>query len=1593
MYVDSFSRTFLVFLATLVLTGCGGGGGGGGGTILDPAPDPDEEELATGSIELSVVFSDDNSGNILAGNERATLRATANEDGADGELVVRFSTTGGTLVDSTASTSDGIATVEIIGDGSGTPATVTVTVTLSDGTELSNEIIVQMSAAESSIELSIIFDEANEDSILAGSEQATLQAIVNEEGATDELVVQFSTTGGTLVETSASTSDGIATVEIVGDGSGTPATVTATVTLSDGTELSNEIIVQMSPSEDSMALSVIFDGANDDNILAGNERATLQAIANEEGATGELVVRFSTTGGTLVETSAATIDGVATVEIIGDGSGTAAVVIATATLSDGTEISDEIIVQMSPAVSSDISSIELSIIFDEANQNGVLAGNERATLQAIANEEGATGELVVRFSTTGGTLVETSAATIDGVATVEIIGDGSGTAAVVIATATLSDGTEISDEIIVQMSAAESSIELSIIFDEANQNGVLAGNERATLQAIANEEGSTDELVVRFSTTGGTLVGTSAATSDGIATIDFIGDGSGTPATVTATVTLSDGTEISDNIVVQMSPSEDSIALSIIFDDASGDDILAGNERATLQAIANEQGATGELIVNFSTTGGTLGSTSAATSDGIATIDIIGDGSGTPATVTATVTLSDGTEITDDLTLQMSSDKPEISIVVRNINGASVTQFDSNVELTAEATVVDWDGGPLEGDDTELAVTFTLGAYADITNASAVTAFAACPVVLMKENTDCAFINFTSSTTAGTGDVIASATINGINIEATLGVLNTGTSGGIPDQNSFNITRIVGGNSSSESATVAIEGDEYNDQQATIRVKLGDFQENPVPDGAIVQFRTELGSITPSCEILNGTCEATFASGEPRSPTNSGVSFRNLDGDNCPSNYIEDEQVTVTGGTTALTDYRVANVLRVRQNNSPSIFTEGNQYTVNSNGIDCNGCANGQVLQITYQRLWLDEENDGSTAHVMLTPGTATEPFLDVQSEPCFANSRGNLEGITGSIEPAASTTVIGIGTRFLVELAVGDRIKVGNEVRTVASIANDTSLAVTAAFTAATNDTSPERMAAPAYLGGLGQPYGARSTILAWTQGEESFDDTNANGQYDFGEAFNDLPEAFLDKNEDGVLDDNNGDSASAGTFPTTTGPYRDAGLGTNAPANSDARQKNNPYCYGPETIVGESGDGNDSTEANKYCYQDGGEEEDFIDVDGNGLMDAGNGIYNGSRCINPEQNGETVCTTDLIDVRRETLVTLAGSGARTSFRATGANGLGGTFGSGEIIQGIENRSGIAVVDNPGLPTTWTAHAAPEPTPPPTTIVPTTLSNNLAGSPMGGAQIDTTVLNRDSDSIDNDEEVSLFTITNPFSRTQAIYEVSFEFAASAGAPRVGAIDLFINGVLQIDDCTSLTPALPVTCTVSGLTGDDTGDLLFVVGKAPAGSFSVVGTVHNVQITGTTTGTDGEFRSTESLISNNNMSTNLTEFNIDEDLNINTVFPGVSERKAPSGNVPGIFTTQTSGVFWFTDRFNGQLPDGTTVQLSSAATTGCQLTSAGGRAITTDTSDTFNVGTEVGIGLSFSVAQGGGGGGAIIATVTTPIGNQTSDSISCNLLN
>ena len=71
--------------------------------------------------------------------------------------------------------------------------------------------------------------------------------------------------------------------------------------------------------------------------------------------------------------------------------------------------------------------------------------------------------------------------------------------------------------------------------------------------------------------------------------------------------------------------------------------------------------------------------------------------------------------------------------------------------------------------------------------------------------------------------------------------------------------------------------------------------------------------------------------------------------------------------------------------------------------------------------------------------------------------TKGTLFTLTGSIDPTASTTVVGVGTKFLTELSVGDEIVVSSETRIVTAIASDTSLTVSVATTNTANDTTPD--------------------------------------------------------------------------------------------------------------------------------------------------------------------------------------------------------------------------------------------------------------------------------------------------------------------------------------------------------------------------------------------------------------------------------------------------------------------------------------------------------------------------------------------------------
>lgn len=92
---------------------------------------------------------------------------------------------------------------------------------------------------------------------------------------------------------------------------------------------------------------------------------------------------------------------------------------------------------------------------------------------------------------------------------------------------------------------------------------------------------------------------------------------------------------------------------------------------------------------------------------------------------------------------------------------------------------------------------------------------------------------------------------------------------GLPDQDSFSLS--VG--------KLNIEGLEYDGETTTVTARLGDVYNNPVPDGAVVNFLAEGGMIgelgdslrpTGRCLTVNSACSVTLTSQNPR-PANGRV--------------------------------------------------------------------------------------------------------------------------------------------------------------------------------------------------------------------------------------------------------------------------------------------------------------------------------------------------------------------------------------------------------------------------------------------------------------------------------------------------------------------------------------------------------------------------------------------------------------------------------------------------------------------------------------------------------------------------------------------------
>jgi len=374
-----------------------------------------------------------------------------------------------------------------------------------------------------------------------------------------------------------------------------------------------------------------------------------------------------------------------------------------------------------------------------------------------------------------------------------------------------------------------------------------------------------------------------------------------------------------------------------------------------------------------------------------------------------------------------------------------------------------------------------------------------------------------------------------------------------------------------------IEGDRYDGTTSQVTVRLADAFNNPVPDNTTVQFRTEFGAIESSCNTSAGACSVLFTSQEPRLPVNPNTTVQEIDISSCPTPWIIDEPVTIDGAGAGMTDYVPLLITRVEKADGSSLQASSGgvvrDWSATTTGIACDSVDCSGDLLISYARMYLDEA--------------------------------GGSDGENNPDEPAIVQP--GVATAPFLSTTGGP------------CLAN-------------ARAQSPD---ASAYLGGLGQIYGARGSILAFAQGEETFIDTNGNGMYDFGDPFVDLPEAFHDLNEDNVF--GNGD-----------------------PVVDGSRNFESPLCYGPQSPV------TDMDEVLDQCFQQGGDEETFIDFITDGYFNEGNGIYNGTLC--PEEvsdrtdtcdndadvcdENERYCSRDLVNVRRDLVILMSGSFARFGVR-----------------------------------------------------------------------------------------------------------------------------------------------------------------------------------------------------------------------------------------------------------------------------------------------------------------------------------------------------
>jgi hypothetical protein len=215
---------------------------------------------------------------------------------------------------------------------------------------------------------------------------------------------------------------------------------------------------------------------------------------------------------------------------------------------------------------------------------------------------------------------------------------------------------------------------------------------------------------------------------------------------------------------------------------------------------------------------------------------------------------------------------------------------------------------------------------------------------------------------------------------------------GLADYNSFSLSATI----------LNPEAWDHDGATSTITIRSADHFNNPVPQGTVINFRTEGGSIGATCQTIDstGACSVEWTSQNPRPFEGTTVV--------CPAPFNGFNTPPCTG--TLLSSYvngQNSVIVEPRPGRSAiTAFAIGEESFVDLNG---NGLFDAGEDFIDLTEAFTDHNEDKAYRGSPLPAGAVTEEFIDFNANGSFDSADGFYTGLLCATSSAANCTQTGV--------------------------------------------------------------------------------------------------------------------------------------------------------------------------------------------------------------------------------------------------------------------------------------------------------------------------------------------------------------------------------------------------------------------------------------------------------------------------------------------------------------------------------------------------------------------------------------------------------